>query len=82
MCPFSTLPPAVQMDFPALNLGMFGQTDASKARKLPWALQHRELKLLPVSPQVDGFASWLRSQSGTLPLTYPKLPLLAVLSAR
>ena len=60
--PCSTLPAAVQMDFPALNLGMFGQTDASKARKLPWALEHWELKLLPVSPQVDGFPSWLRSQ--------------------
>lgn len=48
--PLQYSPPVVQMDFPALNLGMFGQTDARKARKLPWALEHLRAQALASVP--------------------------------
>lgn len=81
ICPCSTPPTAVQMDFPVLNLGMFGQTDASKARKLPRALEHLRAQALAGAP-TSWWISFLAARtvrSGPLPLTYPKLPFLAVL---
>ena len=83
ICPCSTPPTAVQMDFLVLNLGMFGQTDASKARKLPRALEHLRAQALAGAP-TSWWISFLAARtvrSGPLPLTYPKLPFLAVLRA-